>query len=161
MKPRNYTFRAGKPKKKRKKSERSRLRKELDKLFSLFIRTRDKRRFAGKCAFACGRPLEVAFHFLSRGNLQTRWNTDNAVGSCRGCNFNEVSDRREARKAYWRGWHVAFVGEVRRLELEDIARLTTKWDAADLGLIRTYLAEKLERVVVDTPKAGAGLESAL
>lgn len=154
-----YTFVGGKmvkPKaKKRPKSERTRLRKQLDSLFSLYIRTRDKRKGAGKCIFACGRPIEVAFHFVSRGNLGTRWDPRNAVGSCRGCNYSEAMDRREERKAYWRGWHVALVGEATRLDLEAKAKQITKLSDADLEGLLADIKGRLERVCLEVPGATA------
>ena len=70
---------------KHKQVTRKMLVKLCDTLFSLYIRTRDKKQYGG-CPF-CGKPIDCAFHFFSRVNYATRWDEDNAVGSCVGCNM--------------------------------------------------------------------------
>tara|TARA_R100001163_G_scaffold2920_2_gene4430 strand:+ start:9372 stop:9776 length:405 start_codon:yes stop_codon:yes gene_type:complete len=71
-------------------TERSRLVKKLDKVFSKFIRTRfvDDAGF-GEC-FTCGATKhwkEVdAGHFQSRGKYYTRWDEKNVQFQCKRCN---------------------------------------------------------------------------
>ena len=71
-------------------TERSRLVKKLDKIFSQYIRTRfvDDRGF-GQC-FTCGVTKHWkavdAGHFQSRGKYATRWNELNVQFQCKRCN---------------------------------------------------------------------------
>ena len=67
---------------KKKKPNRKRIVAQLDKIFSLFIRIRDKRENGGLCVFGCGRPIQCVFHFITRTKHIVRWDTDHAVGSC-------------------------------------------------------------------------------
>ena len=127
-------------------SPAKRLRKEIDSIFSMFTRIRDKRRFGGLCVLCKTRPIEVCFHFLSRGNLKTRWNTDNSCGSCRGCNFNEAMDRKEVRKDFWKAHHIALVGIVTRETVEKEAHEIVKYDLGQLIAIRDNLKARLELV---------------
>jgi len=82
---------ATKPKKPRQKS-RSTLIRELDKVFSLFIRLRDSKPYGFrycKC-ISCGqiKPFEDfdAGHYYSRTKYSVRWNENNVHGECRFCN---------------------------------------------------------------------------
>lgn len=65
---------------------RKRLVQELDRLFSTYIRTRDKRAFGGRCPFDCAKPIECCFHFVTRAKHSLRWEERNAVGACHGHN---------------------------------------------------------------------------
>lgn len=62
------------------KTKRTTLRNKCDKLFSIFIRARDK------VCVACGsaRNLQCA-HVFSRRYLKVRWDERNAVALCAGC----------------------------------------------------------------------------
>jgi hypothetical protein len=78
-----------KPKRKprRKSSERWLLVQKLDKLYSLVIRARDSKITGGLCVFGCGRPIQCAFHFVTRAKYIVRWDLQNAVGSCYAQNY--------------------------------------------------------------------------
>jgi hypothetical protein len=71
----------------------SKLKKELDKWFSLYIRLRDATD-EGMCqCFTCGKVLHYKqmqnSHFQSRKHLSTRWNKQNCQNGCVKCNvFN-------------------------------------------------------------------------
>ena len=71
---------------KKKKLTRSQLVRSLDKVFSIYIRQRDK----GVC-FTCGKRDEWKFmqngHFISRGKFATRWDEDNCHCQCIACNI--------------------------------------------------------------------------
>lgn len=76
-------------KKKKKKPfdpfDRSTLRAEADRVFSLYIRWRDK----GKPCITCGarwKENHQCGHFQLRGNLHTTWLEKNAHGQCPQCN---------------------------------------------------------------------------
>lgn len=57
----------------------------LDSAFSKFIIRRDTPIF-GKCPFCRVRPIQCAFHFITRAKESVRWHKMNAVGSCFECN---------------------------------------------------------------------------
>lgn len=68
------------------KSTRKQLVNELDDVFSVFIRHRD--RFT---CYTCGKQGDHGMqcgHLISRTNYTTRWDELNAHAQCRGCNFN-------------------------------------------------------------------------
>lgn len=70
----------------KKRFSRSNLVKEADRVFSLFIRERDK----GKPCVTCQKDWEDNFqnwHFLSRRHLSTRWHEKNADWQCPWCNL--------------------------------------------------------------------------
>ena len=71
-------------------TERSKLVKKLDKIFSQYIRTRVTEGGWGNC-FTCGANRlwkEVdAGHFMSRGCYSTRWNEKNVQFQCKRCNM--------------------------------------------------------------------------
>jgi len=72
-------------KKKKDKNSISSLKKELDRVFSIFIRKRDK----GVC-FTCGTRKPWKYmqngHFVSRQYLSIRWDETNCNCQCAGCN---------------------------------------------------------------------------
>lgn len=62
------------------------LKKELDRVFSIFIRQRDK----GKC-YTCGiikdpKKMQCG-HFFTRARMATRWSEVNCHCQCCGCNI--------------------------------------------------------------------------
>lgn len=70
--------------KKRKKSNRKKLVKLLDKYFSIYIRTRDK-----NICFTCDKTLDnmQCGHLITRAKYSVRWNEKNACCQCAGCNL--------------------------------------------------------------------------
>lgn len=71
---------------KRKPKTQAQLKKELDKLFSLYIRNK----FPESC-YTCGKKGTVKTlqcgHFISRQYLATRWHENNCRPQCAGCNL--------------------------------------------------------------------------
>ena len=127
----------------RPRNTRKRLVAKLDAIFSVFIRTRGKKRTGGNCEICHKRPIEVCFHWVSRGDYATRWEESNCVGSCRGCNFEETF-----RKRKYRDIHIARVGEPAREALEAMARTMTHYTDADLILMATGIKNRLEALGV-------------
>ena len=84
--------------------------KRADDVFSLAIRARDLREF-GKCPLCKKRDIACCFHFITRANHKTRWDSENAIGSCMPCNYAH-----EYRP------HTAYQWFIKRHGLE-------KWDA--------------------------------
>lgn len=68
-----------------KKQKRSALVKKLDRVFSLYVRKRDK----GVC-ITCGAKGEPKYmqagHYVSRGHYATRWDERNVHCQCMRCN---------------------------------------------------------------------------
>ena len=77
-----------KPRKKKKKTT-SQLKKELDKVFSLYIRNKYAKNGQVSC-YTCGRVMpwqEIQNgHFASRSHLATRYSESNCRPQCVGCN---------------------------------------------------------------------------
>jgi hypothetical protein len=70
----------------------SKLKKELDKWFSLYIRLRDSNEFGMVQCFTCGivKPYNRGIqcgHFQSRKHLSTRFDEQNCAPQCVGCNM--------------------------------------------------------------------------
>lgn len=74
--------------------------RKLDEAFSIYIRARDIKIF-GCCPFCQKRPIEHCFHWLTRAKYATRWDEENAIGSCAGCNY-----RMEFEPAIFYQWYV-------------------------------------------------------
>ena len=72
-----------------KKPLRKNLIKELDTVFSHYIRLRYAKNEIAKCV-TCGKKDHwkklQAGHFMSRANYSTRWDEDNVQVQCVGCN---------------------------------------------------------------------------
>tara|TARA_R110002020_G_scaffold5502_5_gene22839 strand:- start:1055 stop:1507 length:453 start_codon:yes stop_codon:yes gene_type:complete len=70
-----------------KKPSRKTLIKKLDKVFSLYIRERDK------CCVICGSVNQPNNgHLFSRRHYATRWDEDNCHQQCYPCNFKHNND---------------------------------------------------------------------
>jgi len=109
------------------KPSRSAVVKKLDAVFSLYIRARDKRVANGLCVLCRKRPIEVCFHWISRGAFATRWDEANCVGSCSGCNYEETF-----RKQKYRDMHIQLVGVEVREAMEAKAREAVHIPTAEL-----------------------------
>ena len=101
----------------------SQLKKKLWKVFSLYIRNRDK----GIC-FICGRRCEKqgyhAGHFIPKsvGGLELYFNEDNVHGCCYRCNKNFGGNLYEYGKK---------LGEEKCSELYKLKGKLTKWSEVD------------------------------
>ena len=79
-----------------KKPLRKNLIKELDTVFSQFIRLRYAKNEIAECV-TCGKKehwkkLQNG-HFMSRSNYSTRWNEDNCQVQCVGCNVYKAGEQ--------------------------------------------------------------------
>lgn len=125
-------------------ASRSRVRAALWEVFSLFVRTRDKRHFGGRCRIgeACHGlgTVEVAYHIVpqQRGDA-TRYDEDNVVGACRRCNRGEQLNRSKYREVHVRVFGRELVGQ-----LEDKARRVVKLSTAELAELADKYRKKLE-----------------
>ena len=107
----------------------SKLKKELDKWFSLYVRLRDSINGITQC-FTCGKvdhykKLQCG-HFQSRRHHATRWNERNCQVQCSACNVFRYGEQ-------WKfGLNLnAKYGEDTSYELEQLARTTVKNTRAD------------------------------
>ena len=70
-------------------TERQKLIKELDRVFSIFIRRRDATDEVGKC-ITCGKMMTWKTmdcgHFIGRQHSATRWEEKNCAMQCKQCN---------------------------------------------------------------------------
>lgn len=105
---------------------RQRLRARLDALWALVVKKRDRKVWVN-CRICGGRPIEVAYHIVPRGDDATRWALDNGVGACAPCNRGEQLNR-----SRYRSKHVRLFGESKMRDLEARARQTVKYSLADL-----------------------------
>lgn len=113
------------------KNERSDLIKEADRLFSILVRLRgaDSRGF-NNC-YTCQARLSwkelQCGHFMKRGNLQTRYDFDNARSQCENCNCFQ-----DGRYETFRENLIKEIGIFRVNEVQRKARLTLKLSTVDL-----------------------------
>ena len=76
----------------------SKLKKELDKWFSLYIRLREANEYGMCQCFTCGivRHYKEGMqngHFQSRKHLTTRWDLKNCQVQCSGCNVFKCGEQ--------------------------------------------------------------------
>ena len=64
---------------------------ELDKVFSLYIRTRDLNDEGYSNCVTCNKPMNIKTsqcgHFISRRHYSTRWEEKNCAAQCVACNM--------------------------------------------------------------------------
>ena len=108
----------------------SKLKKELDKWFSLFIRLRSATKEGACQCFTCGKVAHYkkmqCGHFQSRRHHATRWNEWNCQVQCVKCNMFEQGEQ-------WKfGLNInAKYGEGTSKELEFLAQTTVKFSRVD------------------------------
>ncbi len=73
----------------KKPKTKTQLKKILDSVFSKFIREKYSKDGYLNC-YCCGRRISTkesqCMHYVSRANLATRWDADNARAGCSSCN---------------------------------------------------------------------------
>lgn len=76
--------------KERKANSPKRLKAELDRVFSIFIRRSSADKNGNIVCVCCGRTLPwneaQNMHYISRANMNTRWDDQNCFAGCIGCN---------------------------------------------------------------------------
>ena len=126
----------------------SKLKKELDKWFSLFIRLRDATD-EGLCqCITCGKVSHYKKgiqngHFQSRRFMSTRYNEENCFSQCVACNMFRNGEQYKFSLAL-----DAKYGKGTAQELESLAKLTIKFTRVDYeDNIRYYKSavEKLKK----------------
>ena len=126
----------------------SKLKKELDKWFSLYVRLRYSENGLCQC-FTCGKVAHYkkggmqCGHFQSRKHLTTRWDLKNCQVQCSGCNIFKSGEQ------YKFGLNLdAKYGEGTSEELEFLSRQTwkiTRTEYEDFVFYYKSIVEKLKK----------------
>lgn len=86
-----------------KKTPRKKAIEKLDKVFSLWVRTRDLQPGGLQTCYTCGtvKPWKElhAGHFVTRAKYATRWDPRNVKPQCYGCNIHRYGAAWEFGKA--------------------------------------------------------------
>ena len=126
----------------------SKLKKELDKWFSLYIRLRDATDEGLVQCFTCNKVSHYKSgmqngHFQSRKHLATRWDEENCQVQCVGCNMFKAGEQYKFSVALDSKY-----GEGKAEELESLARTIMKVSRIDYEDKISYygtLVEKLKK----------------
>ena len=122
---------------KKKEKTLTKLKKELDAVFSQFIRLR--RAINEECTcVTCGKTDHYKRmqngHFMSRRHSSTRWDEENCQVQCYSCNVMQQGKQYE-----YSIWLDNFYGTGKADELLNKSRTTTKFDRYDLEeMIKKY-----------------------
>lgn len=125
------------PKTKTKKRSRGPKQKELDRLFSLYVRARDQH-----CQRCGGTSYLQAAHCMSRTYTGTRWDPENVHALCRSCHFWETNRPIEG-EIFWR----EFLGDHLYESLRRKALLGGK--GIDRKALASWLRGELRRMGVE------------
>ena len=123
----------------------SKLKKELDKWFSLYIRIRESQDGLVQC-FTCNKVSHYKSgmqngHFQSRKHLATRWSETNCQVQCVGCNMFKAGEQ------YKFAINLdAKYGEGKAEELESLARTIMKVSRIDYEEKIGYYKELVEKL---------------
>lgn len=119
-----------------KKKTRSQLVKELDKVFSEYVRRKDADLNGNVSCFTCGKVSHwkdmQCGHFQSRKHYATRWDEQNCQIQCSGCNIFRSGEQFKFGKSL----DITY-GDGTAESLERMARFTVKFSNVEL-------AEKIE-----------------
>jgi len=123
----------------------SKLKKELDKWFSLYIRIRESQDGLVQC-FTCNKVSHYKSgmqngHFQSRKHLATRWDEENCQVQCVGCNMFKAGEQYKFSIAL-----DAKYGEGTAEELEFLARTIMKVSRIDYEEKIGYYKELVEKL---------------
>ena len=126
----------------------SKLKKELDKFFSLFIRLRYATENLGlvQC-FTCGKVAHYKTggmqcgHFQSRRHHSTRWDEKNVNAQCAGCNTFRGGEQYRQSIGIDRKW-----GEGTSAELEQRAHTVVKLNRTDYEEAIANIKQKISEL---------------
>tara|TARA_R110002096_G_scaffold7236_1_gene31917 strand:- start:692 stop:1096 length:405 start_codon:yes stop_codon:yes gene_type:complete len=123
----------------------SKLKKELDKWFSLYIRIRESEEGMVQC-FTCGKVSHYKSgmqngHFQSRKHLATRWDEENCQVQCVGCNMFKAGEQYKFSIALDGKY-----GEGKAEELELLARTIMKVSRIDYEEKISYYKDLVEKL---------------
>ena len=124
----------------------SKLKKDLDKVFSLYIRLRHASKDGIVKCWTCNKTGHYkkgfhAGHFMSRKHLATRWNEDNVQVQCVKCNL------------YGQGEQYAFgklldirIAEGKAEELQELSKTTVKYMRFEYEDMIKFYKEKVNAI---------------
>ena len=126
----------------------SKLKKDLDKVFSLYIRLRHASKDGIVKCFTCDKTAHYkkmhAGHFMSRKHHATRWNEDNVQVQCVKCNL------------FGQGEQYAFgklldirIAEGKAEELQELSRTTVKYMRFEYEHMIKFYKEKVNAIKTD------------
>ena len=126
----------------------SKLKKDLDKVFSLYIRLRHASKDGIVKCFTCDKTAHYkkmhAGHFMSRKHYATRWNEDNVQVQCVKCNL------------FGQGEQYAFgklldirIAEGKAEELQELSRTTVKYMRFEYEDMIKFYKEKVNAIKTD------------
>jgi hypothetical protein len=124
----------------------SKIKKELDKWFSLYIRLRNATSEGLVQCFTCGKVSHYKSgmqngHFQSRKHLTTRWDLKNCQVQCVGCNMFKAGEQYKFSIAL-----DAKYGEGTAEELELLARTIMKVSRIDYEDKISYYKDAVEKL---------------
>ena len=124
----------------------SKLKKELDKWFSLFIRLREATDEGLVQCFTCGKVSHYKSgmqngHFQSRKHLTTRWDLKNCQVQCVGCNMFKGGEQYKFSVALDSKY-----GEGTSEELEILATGTLKITRVEYKIFVAYYKSAVEKL---------------
>jgi hypothetical protein len=127
----------------------SKLKKELDTIFSIYIRLREATDEGMVQCFTCGKVSHYKTgmqngHFQSRKHLTTRWNETNCQVQCVGCNMFKAGEQYKFSIAL-----EAKYGEGTSEYLEFTARTIMKVSRIDYEDKISYYKEAVEKLKKD------------
>ena len=123
----------------------SKLKKDLDKVFSLYIRLRHASKDGIVKCFTCDKTAHYkkmhAGHFMSRKHHATRWNEDNVQVQCVKCNL------------FGQGEQYAFgklldirIAEGKAEELQELSKTTVKYMRYEYEDMIKHYKEKVNAI---------------
>ncbi len=127
----------------------SKLKKELDKWFSLFIRLRNASKDGIVECWTCGKTAHYkkmhAGHFMSRKHHATRWNEDgNVQVQCPKCNLFGQGEQYTFGKLI-----DVRIGEGKSEELQELSRTTVKYMRHEYEDMIMFYKEKVNAIKTD------------
>ena len=127
----------------------SKLKKELDTIFSLYIRLREATDEGMVQCFTCGKVSHYKSgmqngHFQSRKHLSTRWSETNCQVQCVGCNMFKAGEQYKFSIALDSKY-----GEGTAEELELLARTIMKVSRIDYEEKISYYKEAVDKLKKD------------
>lgn len=143
-----------KPTKKRTKSKAT-LMRELDAVFSKFIRLRDSKPFGFKYCkcISCGqvKPFEQidAGHYYSRRLMNVRFDEDNVNAECRACNRFDSS-----HLIGYRDHLIDKIGDGRYQLLRVRANMSKKWEIWELEQLIKFYKARIEELTAPQSRLG-------
>jgi len=126
----------------------SKLKKELDKWFSLFIRLRNASKDGIVECWTCGKTAHYkkmhAGHFMSRKHHATRWNEENVQVQCPKCNLFGQGEQYTFGKLI-----DVWIGEGKSEELQELSRTTVKYMRHEYEDMIKFYKEKVNAIKTD------------